>query len=100
MSSSRTSAELLALLDRIAAGDQRAEAALVDEFAAPVFSFLKGFGRLTDDDREELTYETLLDAIKSVGRYDRERKFITWLFSIAKHKALRRLRKERHEWVK
>ena len=86
-------------LDRLVAGDRRATTEFADEFTPLLLAFLRGFAQLTGEDREEVTQDTLVAALESLPRYDRTRRFITWLLSIAKYKALDRLRMERQEWV-
>jgi len=46
----------------------------------------------TDQDIEDLVQETFLKAFKSIDRFDPERKFSTWLYTIASREAISRHR--------
>jgi RNA polymerase sigma factor (sigma-70 family) len=81
-------------LQRVAAGDPAATWEFYEQFILPVLKFLHRFHRLTDEDREELANDALLTAMKSLERYDRSTKIISWIFGIAKNKAWTRLRDE------
>jgi RNA polymerase sigma factor (sigma-70 family) len=81
-------------LQRVAAGESAATRDFVQQFSRPVLKLLRQFHRLTDEDREELAQDTLLTAMTSLERYDRSTKIISWIFGIAKNKALTWLRGE------
>lgn len=69
------------------AGDDASFELLVHKNLKPVYNFLF---RLTGGDKaltDDLTQETWLKAWKNIQKFDREKNFKTWLFSIAKNSA-------------
>ncbi len=72
------------------AGSWRSFASLVERFDRRIFAFLVRRTR-NEADAEELTQETFLRAWQSLHRYDPNRPFATWLFTIAS-----RLATDRH----
>jgi RNA polymerase sigma-70 factor, ECF subfamily len=76
-----------AILRRIAAGEERAFAELVDMYQGPMFGFLgrMGLGRAH---AEDIAQETFLRAWTHLPSFDAERaQFGTWLFTIARNLA-------------
>jgi RNA polymerase sigma-70 factor, ECF subfamily len=76
-----------AILGRIAAGEERAFAELVDLYQGPMFGFLgrMGLGRAH---AEDIAQETFLRAWTHLPSFDAERaQFGTWLFTIARNLA-------------
>jgi RNA polymerase sigma-70 factor, ECF subfamily len=76
-----------AILRRIAAGEERAFAELVDLYQGPMFGFLgrMGLGRAH---AEDIAQETFLRAWTHLPSFDAERaQFGTWLFTIARNLA-------------
>lgn len=51
------------------------------------------------DEAQDATQETFLRAYTQLHRYDIERPFKTWLFSVASHYCIDRLRRRRVTWV-
>ena len=86
------------LLTRVRAGDQGAYAALVGAYQAAIYNLCC---RMTGDAREaeDATQETFLRAYSQLHRYDPDRPFKTWLFAIASHHCIDRLRRRRLNWV-
>ena len=84
-----------ALLQRIAAGDEHALGALYDRWSPLVFSLCVHI--LGDDDEaEEAVEETFWQAWRQAARYDTTRGAVsTWLTTIARTRALDRLRAKR-----
>jgi RNA polymerase sigma-70 factor (ECF subfamily) len=71
---------------------------LVTLFEARVFSFvLRRVGSATD--AEDLTQETFVRAFRNLGRYRRQWRFSTWLFTIATRLATDHLRRTAREKV-
>ena len=76
-----------AILRRIAAGEERAFAELVDLYQGPLFGFLgrMGIGRAH---AEDIAQEVFLRAWTHLPSFDAERaQFSTWLFTIARNLA-------------
>lgn len=84
-----------ALLGRVATGDEHALGALYDRWSPLVFSLCAHI--LGDDDEaEEAVEETFWQAWRQAGRYDIARGAVsTWLTTIARTRALDRLRATR-----
>lgn len=71
-------------------------AQLYSELRTPVFRFLCHMG-CDPASAEELTQETFLQALLSVGRFRGDSSVRTWLFSIARNQFLKSLRRERRQ---
>lgn len=84
-----------ALLQRIAAGDEHALGALYDRWSPLVFSLcVHVLG--DEDEAEEAVEETFWQAWRQAARYDTTRGAVsTWLTTIARSRALDRLRAKR-----
>ena len=75
-------------------GDDQAFANLVEAFQGPVFNLC--YRMLGDPvDAEDAAQESFLRAHQNLRRYDPERKFATWMLSIASHYCIDRLRRRR-----
>lgn len=82
------------LLQRIAAGDKDAFTELYQRLQRPLFGFLVKLVREREM-AEELVNETLLDVWRQAGRFEGKSSVSTWVYSIAHHKAVSRLRRIR-----
>ena len=90
--------DIATLLQRIARGDLRAFAELVDRYQRPLFAFLGRMG-LEAARAEEVAQETFLRAWRSLPRYRTEQaQFSTWLFTIARRLALNELARSRNRY--
>lgn len=75
-------------------GDQRAFGRLVEAYQRPVFNLTyRMLGNI--EEAEDAAQEAFLRAYSCLGQYNPEMKFSTWLFSIANHHCIDRLRKRR-----
>lgn len=75
-------------------GDQRAFGLLVQAYQKPVFNLTyRMLGNAQE--AEDAAQETFLRAYSSLRQYQTEHKFSTWLFAIANHHCIDRLRKRR-----
>ncbi len=86
------------LIANVRAGDARAFAALVATYQTGIYNLCY---RMVGDAREaeDAAQETLLRAYSQFHRYDPDRPFKTWLFAIASHYCIDRLRKQRSGWL-
>lgn len=75
------------------AGDAAAHAALL----AALVPLLRGFfaRRVAHDQAEDLVQDVLIAVHTRRATYDRERRFLTWLFAIARHKLIDHYRRTR-----
>lgn len=79
-------------------GDQRACRDLVLRYQRPVFSVLMRVVRRAED-AEDLAQETFVRMFRALDRYDPERPFTAWLFTIATRLAIDHLRRRRVQTV-
>jgi len=79
--SDRTDSSLAVLAQK---GDKEAFSKLVETYQRRIYSFCYQFFRDADV-AAELTQEAFLRAFRHIRRYDRKRKFSTWLYSVARN---------------
>jgi RNA polymerase sigma-70 factor (ECF subfamily) len=82
------------LVARIRAGDDDAFEALVGQYQAPLFRYLRGFVGDTEHARD-LVQETFLRAYKSLGSLEDPSLLRSWLYRIAHNQACSALRRRR-----
>ena len=82
------------LLQRIAGGDRNAFAELYRRLQRPLFGYLM---KLVRDKEmvEDVLNETMLEVWRQAARFEGRSSVNTWVFSIAHHRAVSRLRKRR-----
>lgn len=74
----KTEAEIVA---RVLKGDRQAYALLVEEYKTPVYNLAYRMTRSLAD-AEDIAQEAFLRAFQELSRYDRGRRFYTWLYTI------------------
>jgi RNA polymerase sigma-70 factor (ECF subfamily) len=79
------------LASKAAEGSRSLFEELVSRYSMRLFYFLRHRTK-SDQDIEDLVQETFLKAFKSIDRFDPERKFSTWLYTIASREAISRHR--------
>jgi RNA polymerase sigma-70 factor, ECF subfamily len=81
-------------LEQASEGDRKAFGQLVEAYQRPVFNLTY---RMLGDTEEaaDATQEAFLRAYARLHQYNHDHKFSTWLFSIANHHCIDRLRKRR-----
>jgi RNA polymerase sigma-70 factor (ECF subfamily) len=82
------------LLQRVAGGDRDAFAELYNRLQRPLFGYLMKLVR----DREmveDVLNETLMEVWRQAARFEGRSSVNTWVFSIAHHRAVSKLRKKR-----
>lgn len=85
-------------LRRAREGDATAFAHIVQAYQKPVYNLC--YRTLGDaGDAEDATQETFLRAYTNLHRYDLDRRFLTWILSIASNHCIDRLRRRRQVWV-
>ncbi len=75
-------------------GDPEAFAALVEEYRAPVYSYLARCG-VDADDRDDVFQEIFIKIHHAAARYDEHRPVHPWIFTIVSNTARTYLRKRR-----
>lgn len=84
-----------ALLLGAAAGDREAARALLDQTASIVFGFIYARVGGRNDDAEDLTQATYLEALRSARGFRGESALATWLCTIARRQVARHYESER-----
>lgn len=85
-------------LERARAGDQAAFGRLVEVYQNPIYNLCyRMLGEAGE--AEDAAQEAFLRAYSRLGSYHPARPFKTWLFSIASHHCINRLRKRRLVWL-
>lgn len=88
----------LATIERARSGDDGAFSRLVEVYHRPIYNLCcRLLGNVHD--AEEAVQETFLRAYTRLDSYDSARSFKTWLFSIAHHYCIDRLRRRRLIWL-
>ena len=83
---------------RARAGDDESFTRLVETYQTAIYNLCyRMLGNA--DEAEESAQEAFLRAYTQLGSYDPTRSFKTWLFSIASHYCIDRLRKRRLVWL-
>jgi RNA polymerase sigma-70 factor (ECF subfamily) len=83
------------LMLRYRDGDVRAFEVLVARHRKPVYNFILRFVR-DSAQAEDVTQETFLRLIKGADAYERQAKFTTWLFTIARNLCVDASRRGKH----
>ena len=87
--------EKLAL--KAAAGSRVSFEELIHRYSPRLFFFLR-HKAATDQDIEDLIQETFLKAFRNIDRFEPERKFSTWLYTIAVRSAISHHRTKKATW--
>jgi RNA polymerase sigma-70 factor (ECF subfamily) len=82
------------LAARAAAGSRSDFEELISRYSLRLFHFLRSRS-LSDEDVEDLVQETFLKAYRNIGRFDPERRFSTWLYTMAVRLSISRRRAQR-----
>jgi RNA polymerase sigma-70 factor (ECF subfamily) len=78
--------------------DQNAYRALLEQYQRPVYALVRRMVA-NDADAADLTQEAFVRAFRSLGQYDPERKFSSWLFRIAHNLCIDQYRRRRLDTV-
>lgn len=90
--------EELEWIDQVLDGNTDAFQYLIETYQTPIYNLAyRMLGNANE--AEEAAQETFLKAYTWLSSYDRKRSFKTWLFSIASHHCIDRLRKRRLTWL-
>ena len=82
------------LIEQTLAGDQSAYADLVKRHQRFVFTLAMRFAK-SREDAKEIAQDCFIKAYRSLGTFQRQSKFTTWLYSIVYTTAMTTLRKKR-----
>jgi RNA polymerase sigma-70 factor (ECF subfamily) len=96
--SDQTAVEEARWVEQASRGDRQAFARIVEAYQRPIFNLC--YRMLGDGaEAEDAAQESFIRAFLKLGSYDSSRKFSSWLFSIASHYCIDRLRKRRIKWL-
>lgn len=85
-------------IDEARAGNKQSFSRLVEAYERPVYNLTyRMLG--TPEEAEDAAQETFLRAYARLQQYNTNHKFSTWLFSIANHHCIDRLRKRRKTFI-
>lgn len=80
---------------KVLKGDANAFSSLVGKYQRPIFNFIyRFFGSY--DLASELAQDTFLKCFQSLRSFDQERKFSTWLYTIAKNICIDEYKRRKH----
>ncbi|MFI5371206.1 MAG: RNA polymerase sigma factor [Candidatus Eisenbacteria bacterium] len=82
------------IVRRCLAGDEKAYRELVELYQGQVYSVVLRMVRRRED-AEDLTQETFVRMFRALDRYDTQRPFAAWLFTIASRLAIDHIRRRR-----
>jgi RNA polymerase sigma-70 factor (ECF subfamily) len=82
------------LASRVAAGSRSLFEELIERYSSRLYYYLRHRFK-TDQDIEDLIQDTFLKAFRNIDRFNPERKFSTWLYTIAIRLAISRFRSEK-----
>lgn len=82
------------LIQAYAEGDEEAFRALVERYLKPIYNFAYRYAE-SDGDAADITQDVFVSAWKNIKKFDRNRKFKTWIFAIAKNISLNWIKKKR-----
>jgi RNA polymerase sigma-70 factor (ECF subfamily) len=82
------------IVRQVLRGKREAFSLLVERYQKPIFNFVYRFYG-NHDLAQELTQETFLRCYQFLKSYDPERKFSTWLYTVAKNLCIDELKKQR-----
>ena len=80
-------------------GDKRAFNKVVNKYQQPIYNFCYQMLHQNRDEAEDAAQEVFLRAYTKLDTYDDQRRFSTWLFSIASHYCIDTLRSRRYQLV-
>lgn len=85
-------------IDAARRGDKKAFGHLVEVYQTPIYNLAyRMLGNRSE--AEEAAQEAFIRAYRHLGSYDPGRPFSSWLFSIASHYCIDRLRRRRIDWL-
>jgi len=88
------SGEEAGIVRRCLAGDEKAYRELVELYQAQIYSLALRMVRRAED-AEDLTQETFIRMFRALSRYDPERSFAAWLFTIASRLCIDHIRRRK-----
>ncbi len=82
------------LVELTKGGDDDAFTILVNRHVDHIYNFVRQYAK-EKEDADDITQETFLKAWKHIKSFKKDKKFTTWLFTIARNSALDNIKKRR-----
>jgi RNA polymerase sigma-70 factor (ECF subfamily) len=82
------------LIKKYLQGDEKSLEILIQRYLKPIYSFIYRFIG-NEQDAEDVTQEVFVKAWRNFKKFDQEKNFKTWIFSIAKNTAIDFLKKKK-----
>jgi RNA polymerase sigma factor (sigma-70 family) len=82
------------LIERLAAGDERAFKSLFDLYKSKVYNTVSGF-LTNENDAEDITQEVFIQVFKSIKHFKEKSQLSTWIYRITVTKCLDVIRKKK-----
>ena len=76
------------------AGDEKSLEILIKRYLKPIYSFVYRYVN-NSQDTEDITQEVFVKAWRNLKKFNQQKSFKTWIFSIAKNTSVDHLRKKR-----
>ena len=78
------------------ADDEHSLKLLIERYFRPIYSFVYRFaGNASTQDAEDITQDVFVKVWRHIKKFDKEKSFKTWIFSIAKNAAIDFLKKKK-----
>jgi RNA polymerase sigma-70 factor (ECF subfamily) len=82
------------LISKYLAGDEKSLEILIEQYLKPIYSFVYRYTGSASN-AEDITQDVFVRVWKNLKKFDQNKKFKTWIFSIAKNAAIDWLRKKK-----
>lgn len=82
------------MISKYLAGDEKSLEILIEQYLKPIYSFVYRYTGSASD-AENITQDVFVRVWKNLKKFDQNKKFKTWIFSIAKNAAIDWLRKKK-----
>jgi RNA polymerase sigma-70 factor (ECF subfamily) len=82
------------LILKYLAGDEKSLEILIEQYLKPIYSFVYRYTGSASD-AKDITQDVFVRVWKNLKKFDQNKKFKTWIFSIAKNSAIDWLRKKK-----
>lgn len=83
------------LVESYFAGDEESLSILIKKYLNPIYFFIYGYLKNIQDS-EDVVSDTFLKLYKNIKKFNKDKKFKTWIFEIAKNTALDYLKKKKN----
>ena len=82
------------LISKYLAGDEKSLEILIEQYLKPIYSFVYRYTGSASN-AEDITQDVFVRVWKNLKKFDQNKSFKTWIFSIAKNAAIDWLRKKK-----